>query len=159
MQCTVRAVLPCPPHAAFDLSVDAERFPALFRGFGPVPGLRRIEVNGPLAAGCVRRVESVDGQVLTERVVALDRPALHVYMLDGLRPPLGWLVRGGLARWTFDPATTGCAVTWHYAFTPRSAWAAPIAGLILFGAMRPAMRRCLTAMAEAVAPQPLASSS
>lgn len=157
LHCTVRATLPAPPQAAFDLSADPARFPALFRGFGPVPGLRRIELDAPLAVGCTRRVYSTDGQQLTERVTELQRPDLHAYALNGLRPPLAWLAGDTQARWTFAPADGGCVVEWRYTFAARSALTAPLAALVLFGAMRPAMQRCLRAMAHALAQAPAAA--
>ena len=66
-------------HSAADvfvLCIDAERFPRTFAGYGPIPALRRIVLDGPLAVGSERDVHSSDGSVLRERVTAL-RPPLH----------------------------------------------------------------------------------
>lgn len=137
------------PDAVFALAVDAERFPSLFRGFGPIPALRRITLHGPLAVGTTRDVEGADGAVMLETVTAFDPGRRHAYTLGRLRPPLSWLVRVGLADWTFAPRDGGTAVVWRYRFELASPLAWPIAAPLLHVFMRGAMRRCLHAMAPA----------
>jgi hypothetical protein len=146
--------LPCPPEAAFALAVDAERFPSFFSGFGPIPGLRAIRLDAPLAPGSTRRVESSDGSVLTERIVAHDPPRRHGYVLGGLRPPLGLLAREGCAEWRFAPEDGGTRVRWTYAFTLTTPLAWPLAAPLMKVFMRGAMQRCLDAMARACAAVP-----
>jgi len=139
----------------FALTLDPDRFPATFRGCGPIPALRRITPNAPSAVGSTRQVESSDNSVLTERIVALDPPHRHAYVLSGLRPPLAWLAREGYADWRFAPSPTGTLVTWRYDFTLTSPLAWPLAAPVLSGFMCAAMRRCLAAMAGLVeAPNP-----
>ncbi|WP_158540829.1 SRPBCC family protein [Thiomonas sp. X19] len=157
LSCTAQATLPCSAEAAFDLSADPVRFPPLFRGYGLIPSIRSITLLSPLALGCERRVANSDGSVLTERVTALQRPHLHAYTLSGFRPPFSWLVRQGVASWTFAHTTDatgaarGCAVEWRYTFTPRAALSQPFVALLLRCCMQPAMQRSLDAMARACA--------
>lgn len=147
--CTAGTNLPCSAEAAFDLTADAARFPPLFLGYGPIPAIRSITLLSPLAVGCERRVANSDGSVLTEHVVALDRPGLHAYTLTGFRPPFSWLVWLGEARWAFSAHAQGCTVEWRYTFTPRTPLSRPLVALLLRCCMQPAMQRCLTAMARA----------
>lgn len=137
------------PDAVFALAVDSARFPSLFRGFGPIPALRRITLHGPLAVGVTRDVEGADGARMLETVTALDPGCRHAYTLSRLRPPLSWLVRVGQADWTFVPRGGGSDVVWRYRFELTSPLAWPIAAPLLRVFMQGAMRRCLTAMAQA----------
>lgn len=152
---TAARTLPCPPTVAFALATDPERFPGFFTGFGPIPALRRITLHGPLGVGSSRQVDSSDGSALTERVVAHAPPQHHAYVLSGFRPPLGLLVREGLAEWHFVPQAEGTLVTWTYRFELTSFLVWPLAAPALHVFMRGAMQRCLDAMAEACA-QPVA---
>lgn len=135
-----------PADAVFALSVDTARFPQTFAGYGPIPALRRIVLDGPLATGSEREVHSSDGSVLRERITALHPPLHHAYTLSGFRAPLGWLVRAGHADWQLQPLQDGTLVTWSYRFEPTAAVARPLAGLLLRSCMQPAMQRCLQRM-------------
>lgn len=141
---TIRAA----PHAVHALSLDGTRFPALFAGFGPIPGLRRITPHAPAAVGATRAVEDLGGVVMTERIDALEPGARHAYTLSGLQPPLSWLVRTGRADWTFADVPEGTRVVWTYTFELTSPLAAPLAAPLLKIFMRGAMQRCLEAMAR-----------
>lgn len=135
-----------PADSVFALSVDAERFPQTFVGYGPIPALRRIVLDGPLGIGSTRAVHSSDGSVLSERITALRPPLHHAYTLTGFRAPLGWLVRAGHADWQLQPLQNGTLVTWSYRFEPTAAIAVPLAALLLRRCMQPAMQRCLQHM-------------
>lgn len=137
------------PQTVFALAVDGERFPSLFRGYGPIPGLRRITLHGPLAVGVTRDVEGEDGAVMLETVTALDPGRRHAYTLSRLRAPLSWLVRAGHADWDFAPRDGGTDIVWRYRFEPTSPLAWPIAAPLLRVFMQGAMRRCLAAMVQA----------
>lgn len=139
----------------FALSVDPERFPATFAGYGPIPALRRIVLAGPLAVGCEREVHSSDGSVLTERVTALQPPLHHAYTLTGFRAPLGWLVRAGHADWQLQPLREGTLVTWSYRFEPTSTIARTIAAPLLRRCFQPAMQNCLKRMDALLSGAPL----
>ena len=152
IQVRVERTIRAPATAVFALALDGARFPAMFRGYGPIPALRRMTAQAPAAVGSTRLVESSDDSILTERITALDPPHRHAYTLSGLRPPLAWLARGGDALWTFTPAGDATRVSWRYAFTLTSAFAWPVAALLLHVFMRGAMRRCLAAMARELEP-------
>ncbi len=143
--CTVRIELRCRADAAYDLTFDTARFPALFQGFGLVPPIRAIHSRGKW----LRHVE-VRGGAFDEWVTSARRPlpgpGWHAYLLRDLAPPLRWLVRSADACWTFTPLTDGCRVSWRYAFAPRGRWAAALVAALLQTQMRPAMRRCLLAL-------------
>ena len=141
--------LPASPAAVFALALDPARFPATFRGCGPIPAVRRITAQLPPAVGSFRELENSDGSRVTERVTALDAPRRHAYTLTGLAPPFAWLVRAGHAEWTFtDARPHGTHVRWRYDWELAGPLAWPVAWPLLQGLMRLAMRRCLRAMAE-----------
>ena len=141
-----------PPAAVFALALDAVRFPATFRGYGPIPALRRITPHGAPAVGVTRTVESSDGSALTERIDALDPPHRHAYTLTGMRAPLAWLARAGQADWLFAAQDAGTRVVWNYAFELTNALAWPLALPLLHVFMRGAMQRCLAEMARELEP-------
>ena len=142
-------ILPAAPADVFAFALDPARFPATFRGCGPIPGVRRITAQPP-AVGSTRELENSDGSRVTERITALDPPCRHAYTLTGLAPPFSWLVRAGHAEWTFNRVADGTHVQWCYAWELAGPWAWPVAWPLLQGFMRHAMRRCLHAMAQAV---------
>lgn len=143
--------MPAPPEAVFALATDAARFPSLFRGYGPIPALRRITLHGPLAVGVTRDVEGEDGACMLETVTTLEPARRHAYTLSRLRAPLSWLVRAGHADWTFATSGTGTDVTWRYRFELTSVLAWPIAAPLLQVFMRGAMANCLKDIAAVVA--------
>ena len=147
-ECLMRAT----PEAAYALSLNSERFPALFTGYGPIPGLRRITPHAPSAVGATRDVEDLAGVVMQERIDALEPGRRHAYTLSGFKPPLSWLARTGKADWHFLPHADGTRVTWRYTFELTSPLAAPLAVPLLRVFMRGAMQRCLEAMARELNP-------
>lgn len=169
---TAERSIAAAPAAVFALAMDHERFPALFEGYGPIPGLKRITPLAPAAVGSLRALENLDGSKLRERITALQPPHRHAYVLDGFRAPLSWLAREGQADWRFDPeppaesgpmprsasparsafpgADTGTRVRWTYRFELTSPLAWPLAAPLLQGCMRAAMRRCLERMAQSL---------
>lgn len=146
IQLAVEHRMRAAPDAVFALTLDAERFPPLFAGFGPIPAIRRIEPHSPPAPGSLRTLENSDGSQLTECITALEPARRHAYTLTGLQPPLAWLVREGAADWRFEPDADGTRTTWHYRFELAHLWTWPLAWLLMRGCMREAMRRCLIAM-------------
>ena len=151
-----RARMPAEPAATFALALDPARFPATFRGYGPIPALRRITPQASPAVGATRELENSDGSRPLETITALEPPRRHAYELARLAPPFSWLVRRGLADWRFAPHEGGTLVDWHYRFELTHPLAAVVAGPLLRHAMLPAMRRCLDAMAEVLLDEPVA---
>ena len=139
------------PEAVYDLMVDAARFPPTFAGYGPIPAIREVALDGPLRVGGTRRIANSDGSVLTEKITRLDRPAGQSYTLLGFRPPFSWLVTCGEADWRIQKANSGTDVAWCYAFTLTTPLVYPLAALVIRVCMRQAMRRCLAAMAGLLA--------
>lgn len=146
------------PEAVFALALDPERFAALFEGYGPIPGLRRITPLAAPAVGSMRSLENQDGSRLMERITAFDPPHRHAYTLSGFRGPMAWLAREAHADWRFDAdsaddAAAGASSTrvrWRYDFELTHAVAWPFAWPLLWGFMRAAMRQCLERMAESL---------
>jgi len=123
-----------------------ERFPQVFRGYGPIPAIREVVLLGPLAIGSEREIRNRDGSVLRERVTALQPPLHHAYTLSGFRAPFAWLVRSGAADWQLQPLQDATLLTWTYRFETTSALTRPLATALLRRCMQPAMQRCLHAM-------------
>ena len=146
--CQAQQTMPCAPAAAFALMVDPERFPATFVGYGPIPGIRAVTLDGPLAVGATRRIHNDDGSILVETITALEAPTHHAYTLGGFRPPFSWLVRRGEADWSLHAGPSSSRVCWRYRFDVTHAWAYPLAALLLRLFMARAMRRCLDNMAR-----------
>jgi len=136
------------PEAVYALAIDAQRFPAVFTGCGPIPGLRRITLHGEPAVGTTRDVEDNAGVVMHERIDALEPGRRHAYTLSRLKPPFAWLVRVGHADWTFTPSGNATDVVFSYEFELTSALAWPLAAPLLGVFMRGAMQRCLDGMAR-----------
>ena len=134
--------------AVYALAIDAQRFPAVFTGYGPIPGLRRITLHAAPAVGTTRDVEDNAGVVMHERIDALEPARRHAYTLSGLKPPFAWLVRVGHADWTFAPAGDATDVVFSYDFELTSTLAWPLAAPLLRVFMRGAMQRCLDGMAR-----------
>ena len=137
-----RLTLAAAPATVFALTLDALRFPTLFRGFGPIPALTRISLHAAPA---------VDGGRMTECITALEPGHRHAYSLSGFRPPLSWLVRAGHADWQFTANGDGTTVVWRYRFELTTPLVWPLAAPLLKIFMQGAMRRCLLAMAQALA--------
>ena len=148
ISCQAQQTMACAPAAAFALLLDPHRFPATFTGFGPIPGIRAVTLDAPLAIGSTRRIHNDDGSVLVETITALDAPTHHGYTLGGFRPPFSWLVRRGVADWSLHAGPSSARVCWRYDFDLTHAWAYPLAALLLKWFMARAMRRCLDNMAR-----------
>jgi hypothetical protein len=151
VHCHAERNFPCPSHRVFDLIVDPVRFPLAFRGFGLIPAIRSISLNGSLAVGEHRRIHNADGTTLIDQITALDSPSLHTYILGGFKPPFSWLVTRGDARWTVCASGPLTQVRWDYAFTLTSPLVWPLAAVLLQLFMARAMQRCLENMAPLLA--------
>ena len=136
-----------PRQQVFELIVDPVRFPRAFRGFGLIPAIRSITLDGSLALGTFRRIHNADGSTLIEQITALDAPGLHAYTLGGFRPPFSWLVTRGDARWTVSAEGPVAQVRWDYTFTLTTPLVLPLAAVLLRLFMTRAMQRCLENMA------------
>jgi len=131
---TESVTVPAARAAVFKHAFDLEQMPKLLRGWGPVPGVERVELlaGGEYAVGKVRRIFNTDGSSLDEEILIYDPPSAHSYRLYGEFQGLAkLLVCEGRGDWEFvalGPSET--EVRWRYEFTLTSALAAPV-GLIM----------------------------
>jgi hypothetical protein len=146
------------PEALFDRVADPAAAADFFRGFGRVPAIADVRMlsDGPLRVGSRREVMLVDGSVLPEEVIELDRPSVHRYRIVDFPPALAGLMREGVGCWTFCAEPKGARITWSYVYQVRSFWKWPLALVFVKVLMRCAMRRAVErlatqAMCEAVA--------
>lgn len=110
MSCRASGRVPGGPEAVYARVVDPERFPELFRGFGPVPGIRCI------SGSAQRRVLLEDGSAIEERFQVMEPGRRLVYRASGFAPPLGWWCRQAHGEWLFRDAGGETDVTWDYRF-------------------------------------------
>lgn len=150
VSCHAERSLPCRPEVAFAMATDADRFPGLFTGFGPIPAISGVLLHAPLAVGSRRSVHNADGTVLEETIIAHDPPVSHAYTLAGFSPPFSWLVSHGEANWIITGHEFGARVSWDYEFTVPQRWRWPFAALLVKLFMTPAMHRCLKNMERAL---------
>jgi hypothetical protein len=104
--------------AVFDLVSDSRNFARLFRAFGPIPGVERVELL-PNSEGALehRYVHMSDSSRIEERVLVVERPRLYRYCwLSRPKPPLHLLVRSAETEWRFEPAGAGTRLLWTYEF-------------------------------------------
>lgn len=134
---------------SFALALDTEAFPALFRGYGLIPAVTRVERldEGPLRVGSRRRVESADGNSLEETVLELDPPRRHRYGVSGFAAPFDWWVARAEADWQWTRQDEGVRIRWQYRFITRGPLSRLIVGIVARRFFRPAMQQCLDALA------------
>jgi hypothetical protein len=149
---TVAITLPTTPEQAFAVIAPID-LPEIFRGFGPLPAVVRVEgQSGPwAAAGAVRHPQFADGGSAVETLVSYDAPRFFAYTIHGFTNALRWLTSGVRGEWWFREQEDGTTlVRWSYGFTPRSAWARPLLWLVVrllwAGYMRAAIERAGTAV-------------
>lgn len=145
LQVTATRHYPTSPEKTFDVAADFLRLPEFFTGFGPIPPIVRVEVEGGGAPAPGKNVVAYqsDGVALGHRITALLRGQTVQYTLTGLKPPFSLLVEHGLARWDFTPEGSGTRIDWTYTFPLTSPLAAPLAWPLLRLLMARAMGRCL----------------
>lgn len=139
VSCRAGGRVSASPDSVYDAVADPERFPELFDGFGPVPGIRAIQED---AAGG-RRVLLRDGSTVEERFNVTEPGRRLVYEASGFAAPLGWWCRRAEGEWRFEARDSGTEVTWQYRFRT----AGPIRRLAVRLLVAPFFQR---AMARAV---------
>lgn len=138
-----------PPETVFAYATDLAAIGDYFRGFGLVPGIRRVTMQDGAApvVGATRRLEMADGSVLSEQILELTPPRSHAYRVSGFAAPLNLLARYGEGRWTFSPTVGGTQIRWHYLFQLTTPLAWPVVRLLVSLFMRTSMQRTLAALA------------
>ncbi len=135
-----------PREYVFAFTNDVSRFPQTFLGYGPIPGMARVEnLNGDeTREGTIRNIHNVDGTVLEEHLVTHVAPREMAYeIVSGLRWPFSWLVRGAGGRWTFGDRGHATDVQWRFRFDLTSPLVYPIGYLVGAVLFRKAQERCL----------------
>lgn len=120
--------------------------PRIFRGKGPIPGVKAVELVGGgdvIKAGSVRHLQMTDGSVLDENFVEFERPSAFAYQMTGLRPPLSLLVSAAGGRWVYTGDDKSTRITWTYTCVPRNLLIAPVTALLIKVFMNAAMGACL----------------
>jgi hypothetical protein len=144
--CHAEQLFSSEPYSIFDLMVDVGRFPDCFTGYGLIPAIRRIRLNGPLASGSTREIHNADNSVLTEKITLLDRPHRHAYELSGFQMPFSLLVKLGESDWQLSREADQTKVCWTYEFTLTNFLVFPVGFVLLKFFMQRAMQRCLQNM-------------
>jgi len=112
VSCLAGGRVSASPDAVYEAVADPERFPELFEGFGPVPGIRAIEQR----ADGGRHVLLRDGSTIDERFTVTEPGRRLVYEASGFAAPLGWWCGRAEGEWRFEPRGAGTEVTWQYRF-------------------------------------------
>ena len=106
-----------PLESMWQIATDGSRFPEFFSGCGPIPAVTKVETQGEVQKGTVRRIHNSDGTIITEVVDDFEPCRLHSYRLTkGFEAPFSWLVRGAEGKWVFHKKNSGCRVVWYYEF-------------------------------------------
>jgi hypothetical protein len=130
----------------FALATAPGTLPLIFRGKGPIPGVKGVELVGGgdiIKPGSVRHLQMTDGSVLDENFVEFERPSSFAYQMSGIRPPLSLLVSAAGGRWVYTGDDKHTRITWTYTCTARNLLIAPITALLIKVFMNTAMGDCL----------------
>lgn len=123
VNCFATGWIGAPPEQVYARVFDAGRFPELFRGYGPVPGISFIVSEGQ---GARRRVVLRDGHEVLERFEVTEPDRRLVYEASNFAAPLRWWCESARGEWTFEHRGDGTEVSWLYQFkvgNPFAAWA------------------------------------
>lgn len=135
------------PNTVFDFAMSPANMPAVFTGYGPVPGIDRVENidHDETQAGTIRLVINGDGSVIEEEVLEFERPCVQRYRLNsGFRIPFSLLVKSGGGHWTFEPDGDATRIVWRFYFELTNPIVYPVARVIIQRHFRQAMRLCLS---------------
>lgn len=150
VNCLATGWIGAPPDQVYSRVLDTGRFPELFRGYGPVPGINFIVAEED---GATRRVVLKDGGELLERFEVMEPDRRFVYRADGFAAPLRWWCDSARGEWGFEPAGDGTEVTWLYQFQVTNlfaSWAVRMAVAPFFQLAMADCIRHLTIACEAV---------
>jgi len=142
-----------PREEVFSFTNDLSKFPQTFSGYGPIPGMDRVEnLNGAeTREGTIRNIHYVDGTVLEEHLIAHSAPSEMAYeIVSGLRAPFSWLVRGAGGRWTFTDRGDSAHVEWRFRFDLTTPFVYPIGFIVGAVFFRKAQERCLRETKRAI---------
>lgn len=118
------------PARVFAFILDLDRWP-LFRGYGPLPGIRRATLadGASFGLGARVRVENTDGSVHHECVTAYDPPRRYAVTMV-LVPPAAYVLARIDEEVVLEPtAGEGTVIRRRFTTVPRAWWTAPVAWL------------------------------
>lgn len=134
-------ILSASPDAVWELFNAPEGY-VLFVGYGPIPGLAKVEwLDGdPSRPGSVARVHNTDGSTHRERVLRSERPSRYEIAIDQFSSPFRFVVREAREDVRFVSENGKTRIVRRFTFFPRNALAVPIA-LVIRGLFRRAVQR------------------
>lgn len=134
-------VLRARPEDVWDFFFSPEGT-VLFAGYGPIPGIERIEwLDGSESVvGSRARAHNTDGSTHHELVVRTARPLEYEIAIDGFSSIFRFLVKQVREILRFEPEGGGTRIVRRFVFTPTSPLAVPIA-LVVRGFFRRAVQR------------------
>ena len=130
----------------FNFVTDIDIMPKVFKGFGPIPGIKLVKnVSGDgIGPGSRREVHNFDGSIVTELVEESRQGELYRYrLISGLRFPFNLMVSEGLGNWSFKKTATGVEITWEFSFIYKFKALAPITFLLVKVFFNKAQKLCL----------------
>lgn len=134
------------PENVFDKSTELDMMPKVFKGFGLIPAIIKVELaeGNEVKEGCIRKIHNSDKSILDEKVITFKRPQRQTYQLiKGFTFPNTLLVTLGEGDWIYTPTEKGTLITWKYYFELTSPAVFPIGYLVVKLFMNKAMHNCL----------------
>lgn len=146
LECCERGFASAPPSVVWGWMWDPANA-RWFAGYGPVAAVLSSKVD-EMKVGAVRLVETSDGMTLQEKILEVDPPRRHRYLLTGIAGAFGLLVTSGDSTWEYQEVDGRTEMTWTYRFALTTPLVWPLARIVtaLFAA---AQRRALANIASA----------
>lgn len=141
------------PENVFDKSTELDMLPKVFKGFGLIPAILKIELaeGNELKEGCIRKIYNSDKSILDEKVITFKRPERQTYQLiKGFTFPNTLLVILGQGDWIYKATEKGTLITWKYYFELTTPIVFPIGYLIVNFFMNKAMSNCLVELKKII---------
>lgn len=137
-----RALIPTTPERLYEHITSVEGFLS-FPGWGPIPGLREVTVEGGTLrdVGARTRVVNTDGSRHRELVRVVEPPRRYEIRIHDLDSAFRFMVSHVDEAWELSPEGAETRVLRTFTFALRSAAWAPLALPLGHGAFRAAMRR------------------
>lgn len=119
-----------PPDAAFAFILDTSKW-SLFRGYGPVPGIRAATlVDDAPRVGARFRVENTDGSVHHERITVFEPPRRYAVTME-VTPPASYMLAGIDELVELEPTPDGgTRIFRRFDVRPAGFWAWPTTWLV-----------------------------
>lgn len=135
---TVEDSAQTPAERAF-YAISGIELPRVFTGYGPLPAVvgTRLQTIEWGRVGARRLVDLSDGSSVPEELTVWEPPRRFAYRVGPFTGALGRLVRHADGEWSFVQAGDRTAISWTYAFAPRT----PAAGVLVRLLLAPLWRR------------------